>query len=119
MPYFQDGQKLNVCKTDYKEAKARMRPYGTKAVFIKKCSSGAIHDLPMLDFVYIDGNHEYKYVKEDLKLYYEILREGGIIGGHDFNAYFLGVCRAVIEFAKCHNLELQGGRSDFWFIKGS
>lgn len=115
-PYIQGGQLVNY-EASYKEAKTRMRPYGKKAIFIKKKSSEAITDLPMVDFVYIDGNHEYDYVKEDLKLYFEIVREGGVIGGHDCDASFLGVCRAAVEFAKGHNLEMHGKRSDFWFIK--
>lgn len=36
-----------------------------------------------LDFVYIDGNHSYKYVLEDLKTWYPKLRKGGIIMGDD------------------------------------
>ncbi len=50
-----------------------------------------------IGFVYLDGNHTYKYVKEDLSLWIEKVKYN-YIGGHDFsskNAY--GVVQAVLE----------------------
>ncbi len=38
----------------------------------------------LLDFVYIDGNHRKKYVYNDLWDYVDIVKTGGIIGGHDY-----------------------------------
>jgi len=37
-----------------------------------------------LDFVYIDANHKYDCVKEDIKLWYPKVRKGGIVSGHDY-----------------------------------
>ena len=37
-----------------------------------------------LDFVYIDANHKYDFVKEDIKLWYPKVRKGGILSGHDY-----------------------------------
>jgi hypothetical protein len=37
-----------------------------------------------LDFVYIDANHKYDYVKEDIELWYPKVRKGGILSGHDY-----------------------------------
>lgn len=37
-----------------------------------------------IDLVFIDGNHSYKYVLEDLENYYPKLKENGIICGDDF-----------------------------------
>lgn len=37
-----------------------------------------------LDFVYIDGNHDYAHVSEDLTVWSERVRSGGIIAGHDY-----------------------------------
>lgn len=121
-PYkeYLENDQIYQFKKAFRIAQDRMQPFKDKVVFVKKVSSKAIEELPALDFVYVDGNHEYKYVKEDLKLYYEKLRNGGVIGGHDFNAMNVNdVCRAVIEFGKWHNLKPYGARIDFWFIKGS
>jgi hypothetical protein len=37
-----------------------------------------------LDFVYIDGNHAYDYVKEDMEIWYPKLKKGGYFMGHDY-----------------------------------
>jgi hypothetical protein len=37
-----------------------------------------------LDWVYIDGNHAYDYVKQDLKMWWPKLKPGGLMSGHDF-----------------------------------
>lgn len=36
-----------------------------------------------LDFLFIDGNHFYEYVKRDLQMYGPLVRKGGIIALHD------------------------------------
>ena len=83
---------------------------------------GAIDDIPRYnDFVYIDGNHSYDFVKKDIELYYPRVREGGVFGGHDFHAMAdkdYGVARAVLEFVDKEGLQLFGKRSmDWWVIK--
>jgi hypothetical protein len=37
-----------------------------------------------LDFVYIDGNHAYDYVVQDMKLWWPKLKKGGLFAGHDY-----------------------------------
>jgi len=92
--------------------------YGAKVAFVRKTSEEAIHDIPNgLDFVYIDGNHDYEYVKKDIELYYPKVKLGGIIGGHDFRVTLQGVCRAVLEFASKNHIQLHGENVDWWIIK--
>jgi len=51
-----------------------------------------------LDFVYIDGDHQYESCKKDLELWVPKVKKGGIIAGHDYLAIcFLGVVNAVNE----------------------
>lgn len=70
-----------------------------------------------LDYVYIDGNHGYEYVKSDLETYYPLLSDRGIIAGHDFTGGGLGVVRAVADFAAENNLQLNlEARSSEWYI---
>lgn len=38
-----------------------------------------------IDFIYIDGRHDYESVKRDLKLYLPKLKVNGIVGGHDYS----------------------------------
>lgn len=37
-----------------------------------------------IDFIYIDGNHSYESIKQDLQLYLPKLKSNGIISGHDY-----------------------------------
>ncbi len=37
-----------------------------------------------LDFVYIDANHTYEAVKDDLKDWYRKVKSGGLVMGHDY-----------------------------------
>ncbi|MBE9594452.1 MAG: class I SAM-dependent methyltransferase [Proteobacteria bacterium] len=36
------------------------------------------------DWVYIDGNHLYEFVRKDLELYYRKVKDGGLITGDDY-----------------------------------
>jgi hypothetical protein len=72
-----------------------------------------------LDYVYIDGNHNYDYVKRDIELSYELVEPGGVIAGHDFSISWSGVIQAVIEFADEEGVEVhtEAWGSDWWFKK--
>lgn len=55
-----------------------------------------------LDFVYIDGDHTYESVKQDLDLYERIVKPGGVLTGDDYGDpgwWDNGVTKAVDEFA--------------------
>ncbi len=59
------------------------------------------------DFIYIDGSHLYEDVKRDLNDWLPKLKDGGIIGGHDYIAQpSFGVIPAVDEFCNEHGFEM-------------
>jgi len=65
----------------------------------KKGSFKEVFDeLPELDLVYIDANHEYHNVCEDIELSLKKVKKGGIIGGHDYNLDTPGVIDAVNKY---------------------
>lgn len=102
----------------YNKTKKYLSKYRNKIQFIRKTSEQAYAEIPNdIDFIYIDGAHEYDDVKKDIELYYKKVKKGGIIGGHDFWASEIGVCKAVIEFANNNNLKLYGKLTDWWIIK--
>jgi hypothetical protein len=41
-------------------------------------------DNESLDFIYIDANHAYDYVKKDIEFWYPKLKWGGFLLGHDY-----------------------------------
>jgi len=52
------------------------------------------------DFVYIDGLHTYDGVKTDIINYLPLVKDGGVIGGHDYTnqiPHLVGVYDAVNE----------------------
>jgi predicted O-methyltransferase YrrM len=103
----------------YTMAKETLKDFSNKT-FIRKKTEDAINDIPdNLDFVYIDGNHSYPYVKKDLELMYKKVRSGGLIGGHDFTlGDHTGVCKAVVEFVLDHNIYNSKTKgNDFIIIK--
>ena len=57
-----------------------------KAHMVRKTSVEALKDFPdgSLDFVYIDGNHKFVYVAEDIYWWSKKVKKGGIISGHDY-----------------------------------
>jgi hypothetical protein len=82
----------------YGEVKKHFRR-DKKCKIIRKMSSEAVKNVPdELDLVFIDGNHSYEYVKEDIKLWLPKVRAGGILSGHDYDhKLFPGVVKAVDE----------------------
>jgi hypothetical protein len=102
----------------YEQAVKETRRWADKITFIKQTSQKASKSIPDgLDFVYIDGLHTYEMVKLELKLYYKKLKVGGVIGGHDLYGDFIGVARAVTEFATKHKKEVNGKDVDWWIVK--
>ena len=105
----------------FREAITRLKPYQNKVEWIQKTSKDAVTEVPEnIDFVYIDGNHTYEFVREDIHLYFPKIKNGGVLGGHDFDMPWIGLAKAVIEFAAEEGLEVYGRRPSDWFvIKGS
>ena len=105
------------CSYSKKIAIKRLKNFSNiEWVFIT--SDKAVNNIPdSLDFVYIDANHNYEFVKNDIELYYPKVRIGGVLGGHDFSGDYLGVVQAVIEFTKSKNLELFTKNNEWWIVK--
>lgn len=93
---------------DYVAARKLLSKYGRRvrlthdvsASFARVCQQG-------LDFVYIDGDHRYPSVYEDLCIWWNMLKVGGIIAGHDFvcpgeagGGWAPAVQQAVTDFIK-------------------
>jgi predicted O-methyltransferase YrrM len=60
-----------------------------------------------LDFIFIDCNHNYEFVKEDLALWVPKIKPGGLVCGHDYfvsNQPRYGVVRAVNEWCEINNI---------------
>lgn len=91
-----------------------------KVKILKQTSEQASKKFLMqsLDFVYIDGNHEYNYVLKDLRLWFPKLRSHGILFGDDYSRSY-GVHKAVNKFAFDNKLSVKfsDNYKQYCFIK--
>lgn len=76
----------------------RYRVRGYNVVKLRMTSNEGISKCDLVDFVYIDGNHSYEWVKVDIQNSLPKIRPGGIIAGHDYTTKYNDmVVRAVDE----------------------
>jgi hypothetical protein len=79
-------QKLQETQNGYfAEAQRRLNNYPNCKI-VRKTSMDALDDIPdsSLDFVYIDGDHNFRHVAEDIFEWSKKVRMGGIVSGHDY-----------------------------------
>lgn len=103
---------------NYHKTLDRLQHYKNVRI-IRKYSMEALDDFEdgALDFVYIDANHTYDYVMEDMAGWSRKVRDGGIVAGHDYLEPPLiddriEVKEAVDEYTEAHNIEP-------WFVMGT
>lgn len=99
------------------KSKKLLKNYLDRIEFKKAYSHHVANIFPseQFDFIYIDSNHKYKYVKQDIEDYYPKIKKGGVLCGHDIN--FTGVFRAVLEFITKNKIKVFTGGQDWWVIK--
>jgi predicted O-methyltransferase YrrM len=113
------------------EAKAHEILASFHTNIMKTTSMEAVLKVPdeSLDFVFIDGDHHFDYVMEDIIGWTRKVRKGGIVSGHDFyNFHNSGVKEAVMTYAGIHEITLNIIPEDktayiddqhpcWWFVK--
>jgi cephalosporin hydroxylase len=141
-----DSSNHAIHSTAYSETMNNISGYEDRGIMVRATSEVAanVFDRESLDFVYIDANHAYDFVVQDIKLWYPKVKSGGYLCGHDYinlNWYndpnFLenkkdkhiwngdfyhgvfGVNPAVDEFCKKFNFNLTITKEWFgsWIIK--
>lgn len=85
---YDDGANASQQEQDerYQFTVNRLSKFKDRSVIIRKTSKEAVaefHD-GELDFIWIDGNHGYEYVKEDLNLWWPKMRVGALFSGDDY-----------------------------------
>jgi hypothetical protein len=103
----------------YVEAQKILKKYQDRTRFIKDFSvNGAEYFSDgFLDAIYIDAEHTYNAVRDDINAWYPKVKMGGVIGGHDFDGDFTGVLKAVFEFSFENNVGVNSRRRDWWMVK--
>ena len=70
----------------YGECMNNIKGFEDRGIMVRATSKKAseLFEDNSLDFVYIDANHAYDFVKEDIQLWYPKVKSGGWVMGHDY-----------------------------------
>jgi hypothetical protein len=133
---FQDGKKTRYLDSGenkkFGDAKAgmlqlrdvaeKLSKFGGRVNILQLPSTEAakVFDKDSLDFVYIDADHTYQGVKEDIQSWWPLVKEGGILCGHDYgynkDHTNFGVKEAVDEFVTKEGLKLTRWAGSNWRV---
>jgi len=97
----------------------RLSAFGERVQQIRLDSVEATQQInEPLDFVYIDGDHSYQGIRADLEAWFPLVREGGIIAGHDYGQpAFPGVKAAADQFFKRFGLTVTHEGKGIWWAQ--
>lgn len=101
----------------FKSAKNRLEPYA--CTIIRKTSMEAIEDFKdeSLDFVYIDADHHFRYIAEDIVEWSEKVKKGGVVSGHDYHVTPKCQVPFVVDaYAKAFGKKLFITEDDNWYF---
>lgn len=68
----------------YEAVKKRLKPYNCTVIKGFSLDVAKTFEDGSLDFVYIDGNHEFTQVVQDVAAWEKKVKKGGIVAGHDY-----------------------------------
>lgn len=72
--------------------------------------AAALYEDKSLDFIFIDGDHNYEGINKDLHAWRPKMKDGAIMAGHDYNPHsFPGVIKAVDDFFGKQNVNVING----------
>ena len=124
-----DGSFPSYCpvKHTMEDAASVLEKHGGRSIMIKANSLAVVQHLPddHFDFVFIDNNHSYNHVREELDLYWPKLKVGGIFSGDDYRKgvrtqkgfRLFGVVEAVDEFVELQDQKLNLIEDIWWLVK--
>jgi hypothetical protein len=101
-------------QTAYLETMNRLEGLESRSFMLRGLSSDMASRFQdgELDFVYIDGNHAYDWVKEDIELWWPKVKSGGLIMGHDYLGIDNWYESEFMENGKDKHIWMHGQESD-------
>lgn len=94
----------------------RMEKFGSRFMLVEDFSANVAlrYANSYFDFVFIDGNHAYPYVSEDIRVWLPKVRSGGVLAGHDYvDKPKYGVIQACQELLPNHKFNK---RAKVWWV---
>ena len=114
----------------YNRSKLALSKFKQRSIILIKTSIDGSKIIPnnSLDFCYIDADHSYESVYEDLNTWFFKVKTGGVLCGHDYalktgkQRNVIGVKRAVDQFCTEQKLNLttdtsEGAEPTSWYIE--
>ena len=111
---FIDQTVMNNAKANAQSIVDKFKDRSELLITTSKEASTRFNDL---DFIFIDGDHSFEVCYEDLNLWYDKVKSGGLFSGHDFS--LPGVNKALHKFKKERNINLNFYviPNDVWYWK--
>jgi len=90
---FPASEYVDVCNTaqsdqeaNFQVTHATLAKFGSRSRILRLTSLQASHQFTneSLDFVYLDAQHHYEAIRDDIKLWLPKVKRGGVLGGHDY-----------------------------------
>jgi predicted O-methyltransferase YrrM/ubiquinone/menaquinone biosynthesis C-methylase UbiE len=102
----------------YETAKRALDPFG-RATMVRATTTEALSLIKSpVDFVFIDADHSYESVREDIQNWYSHISIGGVLSGHDYgNASWPGVEQAVRELLPVYGLRPVEDHGFVWWAQ--
>ena len=114
--YFVGGKVLlEDMLTAKKQARELLKNYNVKWLYMKSMEAVEKIKDESLDFVYIDADHSYEFVKDDIEYWTKKVKKGGLVGGDDYNPGKEGVIRAVDEYCQKNKINCEVVSGNWWF----
>ena len=92
----------------FAEASIRLDPYNCTIMRMESMEAAKKIKDGSLDFVYIDANHDFPGITNDLHTWKKKVRVGGIIAGHDYCYFsykkFNHVKRVIEVYTRCYRM---------------
>ena len=85
----------------------RVRPLRSEAL-------AAVLHFDQVDMVFLDDDHAYEHVRDEIRAYRQVVRPGGILCGHDYMENHPGVMQAVDEAFGCG---VQRAGFSIWWVR--
>lgn len=100
----------NSLKAEFLRNTEPVRPVIGNVHAMRSVDASQLYANNSLDFVFIDAAHDYDSVVSDIISWYPKVRNGGVIGGDDFEPAWPGVVKAVEEIFGPHKVAVYGKR---------
>lgn len=84
---YRDHVSQNKLDGFFEATKERVKGYDCRLIRQNSANASRMFADESLDWVYIDANHSFKFIAEDLHIWGKKVKKGGIVAGHDYREF--------------------------------